>query len=75
MSPLCKEQLDRLKENFDGNVLVFHDWGDKIVVIVDPKDRGPFRESSDREDAWKRLDEPAFLLIDPMRSGVPRLVN
>lgn len=75
MSPLCREQLDRLMENFDGRVHIFKDFGDVLIVLVDPKDRGPFAKTRDPDDAWKRIDEPTFVLIDPSRSGVPRVVN
>jgi hypothetical protein len=77
MSPLCKEQLERLRKNFDGNVHVFHDWGDKILVIVDTKNHGPFTGDGppDRGARWMRIEEPTFVLIDPSRADYPRVVN
>jgi hypothetical protein len=77
MSPLCKEQLDRLRQHFNGKVHILHDNGDTVIVIVDPADVGPFTGAPppDRGEKWKRIDEPALMLIDPARAKYPRVVN
>jgi len=75
MSPAVKEQLENLRLHFDGAVYVVKDLGDRAIVLIDPTDRGPFRESSDPSDAWRRVNEPTLVLLDPTVAHYPRVVN
>jgi len=77
MSPLCKDQLERLKQYFNGKVYVLQDNGDTLICLIDPADVGEHQVVGppDTGEHWKRVSEPCLMLIDPTRTSFPRVVN
>ena len=64
MSPLVAQRLANARANFDGEIVVVRDLGDKAVVLIVPAKR----EHEGEEGAdWGRITEPTYMLIDPAR--------
>lgn len=72
MSPLVRDQIRSLVNNFKGKVYVVQDNGDTAIVLVDPAE---IEGEAEGDGAWQRVTEPTLMLVDPSRSNVPRLVN
>lgn len=77
MSPACKKHLDMMEHFYNCDVYVLQDWGERVFVLIDPADRGPIQPLGNRGevDAWKRIDKPTVVLVDPARAEYPRVVN